>query len=28
MGLSLVFCDHFELPILEHERVIIGLRKE
>jgi len=27
MGLGLVFCDHFKLPILEHERVIIGLRK-
>ena len=27
MGLNLMFCDHFKLPVLEHERVIIGLRK-
>lgn len=28
MGLSLIFCDHFELPFLEQERIIIGLRKK
>jgi 16S rRNA (guanine527-N7)-methyltransferase len=27
MGLNLIFCDHFKLPFLEHERIIIGLRK-
>ncbi len=27
MGLNLMFCDHFKLPVLEHERVIIGLKK-
>jgi 16S rRNA (guanine527-N7)-methyltransferase len=27
MGLNLMFCEHFKLPVLEHERVIIGLRK-
>lgn len=27
MGLNLMFCDHFKLPVLEHERLIIGLRK-
>ena len=27
MGLNLIFCDHFKLPSIQHERMIIGLRK-
>jgi 16S rRNA (guanine527-N7)-methyltransferase len=28
MGLNLLFCDHFKLPFLEHERTVIGLQKD
>jgi 16S rRNA (guanine527-N7)-methyltransferase len=27
MGFNLLFCDHFKLPFLEHERTVIGLQK-